>query len=145
MDHRFVDPGDQPEDQGLDPSLRPERLDQMLGQDKVKKQLGIAIAAARERGEALDHVLLSGPPGLGKTTLARVIANEMDVGVHATSGPLLNRPVDLAGIVTASAPGTCSSSTRSIGSTAKSRSTSTPPWRTTASTSSSTRAPRGGR
>ena len=101
MDHRFVDPGDQPEDQGLDPSLRPERLDQMLGQDKVKKQLGIAIAAARERGEALDHVLLSGPPGLGKTTLARVIANEMDVGVHATSGPLLNRPVDLAGIVTA--------------------------------------------
>lgn len=101
MDRRFVDPGDQPEDQGLDPSLRPERLDQMLGQDKVKKQLGIAIAAARERGEALDHVLLSGPPGLGKTTLARVIANEMDVGVHATSGPLLNRPVDLAGIVTA--------------------------------------------
>ena len=98
---RFVDPQEQGEDQGLDPSLRPQRLDEMLGQDKVKKQLRIAITAASERGEALDHVLLSGPPGLGKTTLARVIANEMGVSVHTTSGPLLDRPVDLAGIVTA--------------------------------------------
>ncbi len=101
MEPRFVDPQDQGEEQGLDPSLRPQRLDEMLGQDKVKNQLRIAITAARERGEALDHVLLSGPPGLGKTTLARVIANEMGVAVHATSGPLLDRPVDLAGIVTA--------------------------------------------
>ena len=101
MEPRFVDPEDQGEEHGLDPSLRPQRLDEMLGQDKVKNQLRIAITAAKGRGEALDHVLLSGPPGLGKTTLARVISNEMGVAVHATSGPLLDRPVDLAGIVTA--------------------------------------------
>ena len=76
----------------------------MIGQVKVKEQLRIAITAARERAEALDHVLLSGPPGLGKTTLAHVIATEMEVELHTTSGPLLDRPVDLAGILTALGP-----------------------------------------
>ena len=101
MAPRPVDPEDDGDERQLDPTLRPRRLGEMLGQAKVKEQLRIAITAARERGEALDHVLLSGPPGLGKTTLAHVIANEMEVELHGTSGPLLDRPVDLAGIVTA--------------------------------------------
>jgi Holliday junction DNA helicase RuvB len=76
----------------------------MLGQVKVKEQLRIAIQAARQRGDALDHVLLYGPPGLGKTTLAHVVANELEVQIHSTSGPLLERPADLAGILTALQP-----------------------------------------
>jgi len=80
--------------------LRPRVLDDYIGQDRVRENLHVSIAAARGRNEALDHVLLFGPPGLGKTTLAYVIANEMGVPVRATSGPVLERPGDLAAILT---------------------------------------------
>jgi Holliday junction DNA helicase RuvB len=80
--------------------LRPRTLDDYIGQDRVRENLQVAIAAARQRGEALDHVLVSGPPGLGKTTLAHVIANEMGVSMKASSGPVIERPGDLAAILT---------------------------------------------
>src|SRR5581483_10580782 len=88
------------EDQGIETSLRPQRLSEYIGQEKVKENLRIAIAAARRRGEALDHVLLHGPPGLGKTTLACIIAREMDAQIRITSGPAIERPADLAAILT---------------------------------------------
>ncbi|HVB38472.1 MAG TPA: Holliday junction branch migration DNA helicase RuvB [Vicinamibacterales bacterium] len=79
--------------------LRPRTLNDYIGQDRIRENLDVAIAAARQRGEALDHVLLSGPPGLGKTTLAFVIANELQVAVRSTSGPVLEKPGDLAAIL----------------------------------------------
>jgi len=88
------------EDLVLDTSLRPHRLDDYIGQDKVKDNLRIAMAAAQMRGEPLDHVLLYGPPGLGKTTLSYIIAAEMGVSVRITSGPAIERPGDLAAILT---------------------------------------------
>jgi holliday junction DNA helicase RuvB len=97
---RPVDPEPNDDDLEFDYTLRPTSLDEMLGQDKVKEQLRIAIQAARQRGEAMDHVLLYGPPGLGKTTLSYVIAQELDVELIATSGPLLEKPGDLAGTLT---------------------------------------------
>ena len=80
--------------------LRPRKLDEYIGQDRVRENLAVAITAARQRREPLDHVLLHGPPGLGKTTLAYVIANELGVPVRATSGPAIEKPGDLVGIVT---------------------------------------------
>jgi holliday junction DNA helicase RuvB len=75
------------DDNSFELKLRPKWLREFIGQEKAKEQLGIALAAAKSRGEALDHVLLFGPPGLGKTTLATIIANELDVGFQQTSGP----------------------------------------------------------
>ena len=81
--------------------LRPRTLNDYIGQDRVRENLQVSIAAARNRGEALDHVLLYGPPGLGKTTLATVIANELGTSIRSTAGPVIERPGDLAGMLTA--------------------------------------------
>jgi holliday junction DNA helicase RuvB len=96
---RPLDPESKPDDR-VDNALRPEKLNDLIGQDQVKENLSILIAAARKRGEALDHVLFYGPPGLGKTTLAHVLANEMEVNVKVTAGPVIERAGDLAAILT---------------------------------------------
>ncbi len=96
---RVVNPEVQPEDR-LDQTVRPRTLKDLVGQDRVKENLAILIAAARQRNEPLDHVLFYGPPGLGKTTLAHVLANEMGVNIKVTSGPAIERAGDLAAILT---------------------------------------------
>jgi len=99
-DSRIVSAAPLEEEAQFEAGLRPRRLEDFTGQNKLKENLAIAIAAARKRGEALDHVLLYGPPGLGKTTLAAIIAEEMEVEFQQTSGPILQKKLDLTGILT---------------------------------------------
>ena len=90
----------QGDDEQMDAKLRPERFGDFVGQDSIKENLSIFVEAAKKRGEALDHILFCGPPGLGKTTLSRILAQELGVGIQTTSGPVLEKKGDLAGNLT---------------------------------------------
>lgn len=99
-DDRLLNPTQRAEDLDNENVLRPRRLDDFVGQPELRENMGIFLQAARERGEPLDHVLFAGPPGLGKTTLAAIIASEMGSNLKVTSGPILDKPSDLAGMLT---------------------------------------------
>jgi Holliday junction DNA helicase RuvB len=97
---RVIDPEVPEEERAFDAALRPRRLEEFVGQERIKEQLALLIEGARARSETVDHLLFSGPPGLGKTTLAGIVSNELGVGFQPTSGPALDRPGDLAAILT---------------------------------------------
>ncbi|HAC60594.1 MAG TPA: Holliday junction branch migration DNA helicase RuvB, partial [Lachnospiraceae bacterium] len=99
MARRITTTDETEEDSRIEPKLRPQRLDEYIGQEKAKQSLKIYIAAAKARHETLDHVLFYGPPGLGKTTLAGIIANEMGTKLRVTSGPAIEKPGDIASIL----------------------------------------------
>src|SRR6266699_591728 len=105
MSDRLVSPKMSEEEQAIETSLRPRRLSEYIGQEKIKDNLTILLEAARRRKEAVDHILLYGPPGLGKTTLCNIIATEMGVGLKTTSGPAIEHAGDLASILTSLQPG----------------------------------------
>jgi holliday junction DNA helicase RuvB len=96
---RLVSPAGDPDERAVDASLRPRTLDELIGQDRVREQLGLVLEAARRRGRVPDHVLLSGPPGLGKTTMAMIVAAEMQAPLRVTSGPAIQHAGDLAAIL----------------------------------------------
>ena len=105
FENRIVAPEFTPFDDSSEISLRPLKLEDYIGQDKAKENLGIYIKAAKQRNESLDHVLLYGPPGLGKTTLSNIIAKEMGVNIRVTSGPAIEKQGDLVAILTNLAEG----------------------------------------
>src|ERR1035441_984104 len=104
MADRLVSASGDDDELQIEAALRPRRLADFTGQQRLKENLQIAIDAARKRGEAMDHVLLYGPPGLGKTTLASIIAQELEVGFQQTSGPVLQKKLDLSGILSGIQP-----------------------------------------
>lgn len=129
------------EDQAVEAALRPKDLGEFIGQEKVREQLDLVLRAARARGATADHVLFSGAPGLGKTTLSMIIAAEMEAPIRITSGPAIQHAGDLAAILSSSRRARSSSSTRSTACPGPPKRCSTWRWRTSASTSSSARAP----
>lgn len=102
---RLMGPGVGPDEDTFEVTLRPQRLDEFVGQERIRRQLELVLGGARRRGQAADHVLLSGPPGLGKTTLAAIVASELGAAFRATSGPAIERPGDLAAILSGLEPG----------------------------------------
>ncbi len=131
----MVSAASQDEERQFEVALRPTRLDDFAGQPHVREQLSIAIEAAKRRGEAMDHVLLCGPPGLGKTTLAGIIAQELSVVCDQTAGPVLQKKLDLTGILRTSEQSRFSSSTRFIACCRTSKRFFIRRWRTSGWTS----------